>query len=107
MTFFLPITCVGAVDAFVKQLDMEMLGFRRRSPPIRLVNLCSVGGGVGWMCTLGTGNGKEGGHRGEREGMQINEAGIIDITTVAWRPLPAVVEVQKLLALKFGMKPLT
>jgi hypothetical protein len=39
--------------------------------------------------------------------MQINEAGIIDITTVAWRPLPAVVEVQKLLALKFGMKPLT
>jgi hypothetical protein len=76
-------------------------------PLIRLVNLCGVGGGVGWMCTLGTGNGKEGGHREEREGMHINEAGFIDIMTVALRPLPAVVEVQKPLAPKFGMKPLT
>jgi hypothetical protein len=39
--------------------------------------------------------------------MHINEAGFIDSMTVAWRPLPAVVEVQKLLAPKFGMKPLT
>ena len=39
--------------------------------------------------------------------MHINEAGFIDSMTVAWRPLPAVVEVQKLLAPKFGMKPIT
>ena len=39
--------------------------------------------------------------------MHLNEAGLIDSMTVAWRPLPAVVEVQKLLAPKFGMKPLT
>jgi hypothetical protein len=39
--------------------------------------------------------------------MHINEAGFIDGMTVAWRPLPAVVEVQKLLAPKFEMKPLT
>jgi hypothetical protein len=39
--------------------------------------------------------------------MRINEAGFIDSMTVAWRPLPAVVEVQKLHAPKFGMKPLT
>jgi hypothetical protein len=39
--------------------------------------------------------------------MHITEAGFIDSMTVTWRPLPAVVEVQKLLAPKFGMKPLT
>jgi limonene-1,2-epoxide hydrolase len=39
--------------------------------------------------------------------MHINEAGFIDSMTVAWRPLPAVVEIQKLLAPKFGLKPLT
>lgn len=39
--------------------------------------------------------------------MHINEAGFIDSMTVTWRPLSAVVEVQKLLAPKFGMKPLT
>jgi hypothetical protein len=39
--------------------------------------------------------------------MHINESGFIDSMTVAWRPMPAVVEVQKLLAPKFGMKPLT
>jgi hypothetical protein len=39
--------------------------------------------------------------------MHINEAGFIDSMTAAWRPLPAVVEVQKLLAPKFGMKPIT
>ena len=76
MTLFLPITCVGAVDAFVKQLDMEMLGFRRRSPLIRLVNLCGVGGGVGWMCMVGTGNGKEGGHREESESREHEDAAL-------------------------------
>jgi hypothetical protein len=39
--------------------------------------------------------------------MHINEDGFIDSMTVTWRPLPAVVEVQKLLAPKFGMTPLT
>jgi SnoaL-like domain len=39
--------------------------------------------------------------------MHLNEAGFIDSMTVAWRPLPAVVEVQKRLAPAFGMAPLT
>jgi limonene-1,2-epoxide hydrolase len=39
--------------------------------------------------------------------MHINEAGLIDSMTVTWRPLPAVVEVQKVLAPKLGGKPLT
>jgi len=38
--------------------------------------------------------------------MHINGAGFIDSMTVAWRPLPAVVEVQKRLAPAFGMTPL-
>jgi hypothetical protein len=39
--------------------------------------------------------------------MHLNEAGLIDSMTVAWRPLPAIVEVQKRLAPAFGMTPLT
>jgi hypothetical protein len=39
--------------------------------------------------------------------MHLNEAGLIDSMTVAWRPLPAVVEVQKRLASAFGLTPLT
>ena len=39
--------------------------------------------------------------------MHLNKAGLIDSMTVAWRPLPAVVEVQKRLAPAFGMTPLT
>jgi hypothetical protein len=39
--------------------------------------------------------------------MHLNEAGFIDSMTVARRPLPAVVEVQKRLAPAFGMTPLT
>jgi hypothetical protein len=34
--------------------------------------------------------------------MHLNDAGLVDSMTVAWRPLPAVVAVQQKLALKLG-----
>ena len=36
--------------------------------------------------------------------MHLNEAGLVDSMTVAWRPLPAVVAVQRKLARKLGGK---
>jgi hypothetical protein len=36
--------------------------------------------------------------------MHLNDAGLVDSMTVAWRPLPAVVAVQQRLAPKLGAR---